>query len=248
MKNQKVGHVPLERALSKLGIASRTVARKWILEGKVRVNGVLRKNPEFPVVPERAKIEIGGEAVAGAKPRSFLLHKPRGYVTTHSDEKSRPTVFSLIQDESAHLISAGRLDLATTGLLIVTNDTRLAAWLTDPANQVMRTYVVTVRGLVTESELAQIRKGILDQGETLSPAEVILRKASGRESHLVVKLTEGKNREIRRLFAAFDHEVTRLKRVTYGPIELGELQPGKYRELAFDELEQAFPGAPIRKE
>lgn len=246
----KSGHVALERALSKLGIASRTQARAWIIEGKVRVNGVLRKNPFFAVVPETARIEIAGEPVGAAEPRTFLLHKPRGTVTTRSDEKGRPTVFSLLneKDRSGHLGAVGRLDWATSGLLVLTNDTRLAAWLTDPVNAVRRTYLVSVRGKVAEVELEKLRSGVLDRGERLQAQDVLLRKSSGKESHLTVHLAEGKNREIRRMFSAIGHEVTKLKRVAYGSLELDDLQPGEYRELSLEELRKAFPEAPVRGE
>jgi 23S rRNA pseudouridine2605 synthase len=239
----KPGFVPLERALSKLGIASRTVSRQWILDGKVRVNGVVRKDPLFAVVPERGRIEIEGKRVGKVAHRTFLLHKPRGVVTTRSDEKGRPTVFSLIPEPGLHLVAVGRLDWASSGLLLLTNDTRLAARLTDPANAVPRTYLVTVRGKVTEKGLERLREGVLDAGEKLQADAITLRKASGRESHLTVRLTEGKNREIRRMFSALSHEVTRLKRVAFGALELGDLAPGKYRELLTDELERAIPGA-----
>ena len=237
----KPGYVPLERALSKLGIASRTVSRQWILDGKVKVSGVLRKDPLFPVIPERAGFEIEGKTVARVPHRTFLLHKPRGVVTTRSDEKGRPTVFSLIPEPRLHLIAVGRLDWATSGLLLLTNDTRLADRLTDPRSAVSRTYLVTVRGKVTEESLERLRRGLLDAGEKLQPEAVILRKASGRESHLTVQLAEGKNREIRRMFAALSHEVMRLRRVAYGALELGGLEPGKFRELSRAELERAFP-------
>lgn len=242
------GHVPLERALSKLGLASRTQARALILEGQVRVDGVVRNNPLYEVVPERVRLEIAGAPVERARPRALLLNKPRGVVTTRSDEKGRPTVFSLVPEAiGSHLVSVGRLDFATTGLLILTNDTRLAAWLTDPVNSVRRVYLVTVRGKVEEADLERLREGISDRGELLKAEGVLLRKASGRESHLTVELTEGKNREIRRLFQAIGHEVTRLRRVSYGGLELGELEAGKSRELSEDELRLAFPGAPIRR-
>lgn len=241
MKGLKPGYVPLERALSKLGIASRTQARDWIISGRVKVNGVLRKNPAFAVIPEQAKIVIDGAEISKAERKSFLLYKPRGVVTTHSDEKDRPTVFSLLRGESLHLVAVGRLDFATTGLLILTNDTRLAAWLTDPANRVRRTYLVSVRGKVTDEELGKLRSGLVTEGEKLQPEEIELRKASGKESHLTVHLAEGKNREVRRMFAAIGHEVTRLKRVAYGPLQLGELQPGEYQALSDAELDSAFP-------
>ena len=242
MQGMTPGHVPLERAISKLGIASRSQARQLIEAGKVRVDGVLRTDPHYPVVPEKVKIQIGEQSVARAAPRTFLLYKPRGVVTTLSDEKNRPTVFSLIDEPGLHLIPVGRLDLATSGLLLLTNDTRLAAWLTDPANRIRRTYLVSVRGRVTEGELDKLRAGISDEGEALQAHEVVLRKTSEKESHLTLHLIEGKNREIRRMFAAIGHEVTRLKRAGYGGLDLGALQPGEYRELAeedFDKLSAA---------
>ncbi len=202
------GKVKLERALSKLGIASRTVAREWILAGKVQVNGSLQKNPEFPVNPERSIITVDGQRIQKAHSRTFLLYKPKGTVTTRSDEKGRPTVFSLLQSLDIHLIAVGRLDWATTGLLLLTNDTRLADWLTDPSNEIKRTYLVTVRGETTEDKLDLLRSGIQEQDETLRAQDIILRKASRKESHLTVNLIEGKNREIRRMFAALGRPST----------------------------------------
>jgi len=246
MKGLKAGQVPLERALSKLGIASRTEAREWILAGRVRVNGMLRKNPGFGVTPEKAIIELDGKRITRVQSRSFILHKPRGVVTTRTDEKDRPTIFSLVADLHLHLIAVGRLDWATSGLLILTNDTKLSDWLTNPSNQVQRTYLVSVRGEITEEKLDHLRKGLVDAGEVLQADQIILRKSSGKESHLTVYLSEGKNREIRRMFDALGHEVIKLKRVAYGGLELGELPLREYRELTTDELLKAFPGAPIR--
>jgi 23S rRNA pseudouridine2605 synthase len=246
MKGLRPGHVPLERALSKLGIASRTQGREWILAGRVRVNGTVRKDPGFGVVPERAVIEIDSLRIERASFRAFALHKPRGVVTTRSDEKGRPTVFSVMNQPDLHLIAVGRLDWATSGLLLLTNDNRLSDWLTDPAHGVQRTYLVTVRGKVTEEELERLRQGVTNEGDLLQADAVVLRKASGRESHLTVCLSEGKNREIRRMFASLRHEVTKLKRISYGSLELGELQPGEHRELGIDELKRAFPDAPLR--
>lgn len=218
-KGLKPGRVPLERALSKLGLASRAEAREWILAGRVRVNGTVRRSPAWPVVPESAQLEIDGKRLERAPFRAFLLHKPRGVITTRSDEKGRPTVFSLLRhgnQAAPHLIAVGRLDWATSGLLILTNDTRLADWLTDPAREIERTYLVSVRGGLEDSGLEPLRRGLEEGDELLRAREVVLRKASGKESHLTVTLTEGKNREIRRMFLALGHEVIRLKRVAYG--------------------------------
>jgi 23S rRNA pseudouridine2605 synthase len=245
---RKPGQVPLERALSKRGIASRTQAHVLIKAGKVTVNGILRLNPQFMVNPDKARFELAGQAVdASVRSRTFLLHKPRGVVTTRVDEKGRATVFSLIEPEPGlHLHAVGRLDLATSGLLILTNDTRLSAWLTDPVNEVPRIYLVTVRGEVTAEAIGRIQAGVTDEGEKLHADRAILRKASGRESHLTLELRQGKNREIRRLLLALGHEVTKLKRVAYGNLELGELESGGYRELSMRELQSAFPNAPLK--
>lgn len=242
------GHVSLERALSKLGIASRTQAREWIEAGRVRVNGVVRKHPGFKVVPERAHIEIDGVRRERSEFRAFILHKPRGVVTTRSDEKDRPTVFSLLSElgplgqDAQYCVAVGRLDLATSGLLIFTNDTQLANALADPANAIPRVYIVEVRGEVDELALERLRAGVTVEGERLCPSRVELQKASGRESRLLVELREGKNREIRRLFEAVGHAVTRLKRISYGGLQLGDLPVGKIRELSREEILRAFPG------
>lgn len=240
--------VPLERAFSKLGHASRGQARELILAGRVKVNGTVRKDPLFPVTPETAILEVDGKRLDRQDWRALILHKPKSVVTTRSDEKGRPTVFSLLKDGGQGLHAVGRLDFATTGLLILTNDTRLSSWLTDPENQVSRTYVVTVRGEITPEKLNTLQKGVMDEGEFLKPDAIELKKASGRESHLVVTLSEGKNREIRRLFLSVGNEVTRLKRIAFGGLALEELPAGETRELTREEIESAFPGAPIRNE
>lgn len=224
-------HVALERALSKLGLASRSEARRLIRDGAVTVNGRVMTNPLEAVVPERDGIAIGNVQPQSRPWRTIAFHKPRGSVTTRRDPQGRTTVFDLLGDAGAGLIAVGRLDLASSGLLLLTTDTQLAERLTNPTNGVIRRYVVTVRGRVEDRDLDVLRAGIDD----LHAASVTIRKRSNRETHLIVELTEGKNREIRRLFAAVGREVTRLLRVAYGPIELGSLPPGQWRELSADE-------------
>jgi 23S rRNA pseudouridine2605 synthase len=246
MTRRGPGQVSLERALSKLGLASRTEARALILEGRVAVDGRAAADPLQPVVPETARIEIDGRAAIRARPRTILLHKPRGVVTTRSDPEGRPTVYGCLEGLDDHLVPVGRLDAATTGLLLHTNDTRFAAWITDPANAVPRVYLATVRGELSDATARSLEEGIDDAGETLSARKVIVRKRSRRETHLVIELTEGKNREIRRLLLAVGHEVMKLKRVSFGGLELGELPAGRWRQVQEDELRAAFSGAPIR--
>ena len=241
-RSRRPGQVSLERAFSKLGIASRAQARDWIQAGRVRANGIVRRDPEFPLNPDRAVLELDGVRLEAAGPRVFILHKPRGTVTTRVDEKGRPTVFDCMAKLDLHLIAVGRLDWATSGLLILTNDTRLAHRLADPGEAVERIYVVTVRGEVNEATLEKLAAGITEGDETLRAERVELRKSSQRESHLTVALRRGKNREIRRMFEALGHEVTRLKRVAYGGLALGTLAAGDFREVKEVELAQAFPG------
>lgn len=233
--------MPLERALSKLGVTTRTEARRLIESGRVALSGQVARDLWRLVVPERAAITIDGHAVSRAERLVILLHKPRGVVTTRRDPEGRPTVFDLLSEVPAHVIPVGRLDLASSGLLLFTNDTRLADWLTDPANQVTRRYIVTVRGLLTEDAAAQLVRGITIGREPMKARSVEVQKRSRRETHLSIELTEGRNREIRRLMEAVGHEVTRLLRVSFGGLELGTLQPGRWRVIADDELPHLRP-------
>ena len=240
------GHVSLERALSKLGLASRTEARALIREGRVRVDGRPATDELAPVIPERIRIEIDGRPAERPAPVTVLLHKPRGVVTTRSDPEGRPTVYGCLEGLDAHVIPVGRLDAATTGLLLLTNDTRFADWLTDPANAVPRVYLVTVRGELSDATARRLQEGIEEGGEVLSARQVSVRKRSHRETHLVVELSEGKNREIRRMLGAAGHEVSRLKRVSFGGLELASLAPGEWRLVPAEEIRAAFPGVPVR--
>jgi 23S rRNA pseudouridine2605 synthase len=241
--------VPLERALSKLGLASRAEARRLIVNGRVKLDGRRAHDPRALVVPERVKISMDGQSVARAAWRLVLLHKPRGVVTTKRDPQGRPTVYDCLRAAAAtaatmaaasadgawpdHLVPVGRLDLASTGLLLLTSDTRLADWLTDPRNAVVRRYVVTIRGALRPDAQASLPEA----------ATIKVLKRSNRETHLIVELTEGKNREIRRMFEALGHDVTRLKRIAFGSLELGDLQPGTWRDVSRDECRSAFPQA-----
>jgi 23S rRNA pseudouridine2605 synthase len=236
----QTGHVPLDRALSKLGVASRSNARALIEAGRVSVAGRVVRDPSSLVQPETASIRLDGARAAPAAWRTILFHKPRGTVTTRRDPEGRPTVFDVLGAEAGSLVAAGRLDLATSGLLILTTDTHLANWLTDPVTGIVRRYIVTVRGPLTDEEARRMTAGIGD----LCARSVVVRKRSSRETHLVIELAEGKNREIRRLCQAVGHEVTALKRVAFGPLELGTLPPGKWRDVSRAELRQAF-GPPI---
>jgi 23S rRNA pseudouridine2605 synthase len=232
------GSVALERALSKLGLASRSQAQRRIRDGDVTVNGEVVTDPLAPANPDRDRIELSGREPSARPWRTIAFYKPRGTVTTRRDPKGRPTVFDALGADAEGLVAVGRLDLATTGLLLLTTDTQLAERLTNPKHAVVRRYVVTVRGEVSDDECKAMMRGKDD----LRATSVVVRKRSRRETHLIVELTEGKNREIRRLFRS---DVTRLLRIAYGPIELGTLQPGQWREIDPKELERRPHSPPV---
>ena len=230
--------VPLERALSKLGLASRSQARELIIAGKVEVDGRPIRDPALNVIPERITIRIDG---MDRSPWTFIaLHKPRGVITSRRDPEGRPTVYDLITDLGVRVVPVGRLDFATSGLLLMTNDTHLANRLTDPANAIVRRYLVTVRGELTDERSRALERGVTDRGERLRAKHVGVRKRSKRETHLTIDLVEGKNREIRRMLEAAGHEVTRLKRIAFGALELGALPPGKWRTVTRAEVARVF--------
>jgi 23S rRNA pseudouridine2605 synthase len=229
------GKVSLNRALSKLGVLSRAQAIGAIRAGRVRVGGRVVLAPSALVTPELDRIEVDGRPARRAVWRTILFHKPRGVMTTRSDPEGRPTVYDVLGASAEGLVAVGRLDFATSGLLLLTSDTQLANWLADPANAIPRLYVVTVRGRVTPETVASL------------PGRVTLRKASSRESHLLVELREGKNRQVRRMFGDAGHEVTSLKRVRFGALDLGTLATGEHREILRNEIANAFPGAPLRE-
>ncbi len=240
--------VALVRALSKLGLASRSQAYELVRSGKVEVNGRVVTDPALQVAPGLTRIQVGGVEAERAKWVCIALNKPRKVVTTRSDPDGRPTVYDLIADVDARVVPVGRLDLASTGLLLMTNDTELADWLTDPANAIVRRYVVTVRGELSDERAQSLVKGIVDAGERLKATSIDILKRSKRETHLIVELTEGKNREIRRLLKAAGHETTRLKRIAFGAIELGDLAPGTWRNVSAREIRAAFPRVRFRTE
>lgn len=236
--------VPLERALSKLGLATRTEARGLILDGRVAIDGRTVRDPARLVIPERIRLAVDGQDVRRVRSVTIALHKPRGVVTTRRDPEQRKTVYHLLTDLDAHVVPVGRLDFATSGLLLLTNDTRFAEWLTNPANHVPRVYLVTVRGRVTPEDVERLEGGVRSGNDLLTAKAATIRKASNRESLLIVELEEGRNREVRRLMKAVGHEVTRLRRVQIGGLSIGDLAPGEWRHVSATELRRAFPNAP----
>ena len=223
------GRVPLERALSKLGLASRVEANSLIVNGQVKVHGVLEVNPKRMVNPDTAHIEILGKKAVREETVLLLFHKPKGVLTTKRDPEGRKTIYDVLPAQFHHLHAVGRLDLHTSGLLLMTNDTRLSHFLTNPENAIPRTYLVLVEGEFTQETQAVALKGVMDRDQLLKPIELHILKKSRKETLIKMTLNEGKNREIRRLCLALQHEVLSLKRIQFGEHSLGDLPVGQFK-------------------
>lgn len=226
----------LERVLSKAGIGSRTEARRWIAEGRVKVNGRIERNPDQWVDLERDRLSFDDEPLRKAKATYLLLNKPTGYLTTYRDPQGRPTIYDLLPDRDRYLFPVGRLDLDTAGLLILTNDTAFAERLTNPDYHVPKTYRVKATGRLTEADLDQLRNGIeLKDGPT-RPAVVEHLRDPGGKTVFEITITEGRNRQVRRMVEALGAKVLTLTRVAIGPVPMGDLAIGTTRELTDEEV------------
>jgi len=236
-KQPHAAKVTLNRALSKLGLCSRKQAELLIAEGRVRVGGKVARDPSLWVDLERDNIAIDGERVVAERKVYLMLNKPRGLVTTRDDPEGRGTVYDCLEGLDLPFVSpVGRLDKASEGLLLMTNDTRWANGLLDPASHVAKTYHVQIASVPDEALLEQFRKGADADGKLLTASSVELLRSGGRTAWLEIVLDEGRNRQIRRLLGAFDIEVLRLIRVAIGGLRLGELAKGKARHLTAEEL------------
>jgi 23S rRNA pseudouridine2605 synthase len=250
VKDKPGRRVHLHRALSKLGWGSRGQAWAWIRAGEVRVDGRVVTDPLTWVDLDRQHVTRGGEDPPLFRRVTLALNKPRGIVTTRSDERGRRTVYDLLPSGLPWVFPAGRLDADSEGLLILTSDAQLAVRLTDPLHHVPKTYRVTIDGDPSEEELQRLRDGIeLDDGPT-RPAGMRLLERGGRRSVIEMVLTEGRNRQIRRMWAALGRRVNRLVRGAIGGLELGDLAPGACRELRETEVEllREPPGLSRREE
>ena len=226
----------LARALSKLGYCSRSAAGRLIDQGHVRVNGRQVRDPEGPVRIEKDEISINGQIIKTAERVYLMLNKPRGFVITASDEKGRQTVYSLLPADSQWLGPVGRLDKASEGLLLLTNDSAWAARITEPATHLDKTYHVQIAALADEHLLLALATGVTEGGDLLKAKRARLLRAGNKNCWLEITLDEGKNRQIRRMFSALDIEVLRLIRVAIGPLQLGDLPKGATRELTRTEV------------
>jgi 23S rRNA pseudouridine2605 synthase len=232
--------VSVARGLSKLGLCSRSEGERLVETGRVRINGTVVRDTSVRIVPERDVIEIDGKRVGRAERVYLALNKPRGLVTTRADPQNRATIYDCLAGASLPFVApVGRLDKASEGLLLLTNDSRWSARLLDPSSHVDKVYHAQLRGLADDSLIARVAAGVVEPetGETLTVKRVSLLRVGSRSSAWVeIALDEGKNRHIRRLFAALGVEVLRLVRVAIGPLALGTLAKGEWRRLIDDEV------------
>ena len=222
----------LERVLSKAGLGSRSEARRWIGEGRVKVNGRVAGDPDRWVDLERDRITVDDRPLEQAARVYLLLHKPAGYLTTYRDPQGRKTIYDLLPDRDRYLFPVGRLDLDTSGLLILTNDTDFAERLTNPEYKVPKTYAVKASRRLAEEDLDRLRHGIELRDGPTRPA--VVNRLTGNKFEITI--TEGRNRQVRRMVEALDAKVEKLVRMAIGSIVLGELPAGETRELTEEEV------------
>lgn len=235
----------IARVLSKRGVCSRTQAAEWVRAGRVSVGGRVVRDPEFPTLLDRDDIAIDGNAIAATTPVYLMLNKPRGLVTTVSDERGRDTVYRCFDGATPPgsaplpwIAPVGRLDKASEGLLLFTNDPQWAARITDPQTGPAKTYRVQIDRIPGADLLAALCRGIDDAGERLSAVSATLLRAGEKNAWVEIVLDEGRNRQIRRLLDAFDIATLRLIRVAIGGLALGDLPKGEWRALTEDDLQR----------
>jgi 23S rRNA pseudouridine2605 synthase len=226
----------IAKVMARAGLASRRQAEAWIAEGRVAVNGAVITSPALNVKPSDRIVVDGQPMRARERTRLFRYHKPRGLVTTNADPEGRPTIFGPLPKDLPRLISIGRLDINTEGLLLLTNDGGLARVLELPATGWLRRYRVRALGRVMQPALDKLRAGIAVEGVRYGPIEATLDREQGANAWLTVGIREGKNREVRKVLETLDLKVNRLIRVAFGPFELGELDEGAVEEIKSEGL------------
>ena len=235
-RGRDVKRVGLARALSKLGYCSRSQATELICAGRVRLNGAIRRDPETPVHVDRDRIEVDHRIVGEEAKIYLMLNKPRGVVTTASDEKGRDTIYSCLSAGLPWVAPVGRLDKASEGLLLLTNDSEWAARISDPETHLDKTYHVQVGAMVDATLVTAMTNGVRAvNGEVLRAKQARMLRSGQKNTWLEIVLDEGKNRQIRRMLEVSDIEVLRLVRVAVGPLVLGELAKGNCRALSSEE-------------
>ena len=238
----------IAKVLSRAGVASRREAERMIELGEVSVNGKVITSPALNVT-DKDRILVKGELLAEPEPaRLWLYYKPDGLVTSNSDEKGRDTVFDNLPQEMPRVMSVGRLDLNSEGLLLLTNDGELKRRLELPSTGWLRKYRVRVNGNPTDPDLEPLRKGITVDGEKFQAMSVVLDRIQGANAWVTVGIREGKNREIRRAMTAINLTVNRLIRISYGPFRLGDLEPGQVEEIKGKVLREQLGEGPTQDE
>jgi len=233
--SRKIG---LARALSKLGHCSRSQAIELVRAGSVQLNGKSRRDPETPVHIDRDHINVDGKPIAVSEKVYLMMNKPRGLVTTASDEKGRETIYSVFEksgEKLSWIAPVGRLDKASEGLLLLTNDSEWGARIAAPETHLEKTYHVQIDTLADEVYRQSLSRGVMIDGELLKASKVTLLRSGEKNCWLEITLDEGKNRQIRRMVEALGGEVLRLIRVAIGPLALGDLRKGAHRQLTHEE-------------
>lgn len=221
----------LDRVLSKAGAGSRTQAARWIEAGRVRVNGRIATDPGQWIDPKRDRVFLDGRLLGSARRAYWVLYKPTGYLTTRVDPAGRPTVFDLLPPSTGYLFPVGRLDLDTSGLVLLTNDSRFADFLTDPAHGVPKTYLVKASSPLSDADLEALRDGVELSDGTTRPARVRRLRETGGRTVFEITIAEGRNRQVRRMVEAVGSKVLKLVRVAIGPLRIGDLPIGSSRPL-----------------
>jgi pseudouridine synthase len=228
--------VRLQKFLAEAGVASRRASEEWILGGRVSVNGQVVRQLGTKVDPLHDHVSVDGKPIRAKRKIYVALHKPRGCVCSRKDQFERPTIYELLPREWSEVYSVGRLDYDTEGLIFLTNDGEFALRLTHPRYEVRKKYLAAIEGRVEREMLKKFAAGIFHKGEKLKAEKTRLISASKSKSLVELDLTEGKNREVRRLFESQGLVVKRLERIQIGKIKLGELKPGKWRTLTEPEI------------
>ena len=244
MTGYRTGKRPLktlERVLSKAGLGSRTEARKWIGANRVRVNGKVIGTPDHWVDLERDTVTLDGKPVRASKRIYLLLYKPKGYITTYKDPEGRATVYDLIQDAGQWVVPVGRLDQDTSGLLLLTNDTRFAELVTNPDYKIPKTYLVKTSTRLADEQIEQLKTGVILSDGPTQPAIVKRIRDSVKYSFIEVIIREGRNRQVRRMIEAIGSKVLKLVRTEIGGVPIGDLPIGKFRELTAAEIKMLTP-------
>ncbi len=235
--------IRIAKFLAQSGIASRRKAEEFVSDGLVAVNGKLVDDLSFKVDPDKDIVRLGKKVVRPSPKKYFILNKPKGYVTTKSDEKGRKTVLDLLPLKHRDLHPVGRLDKNSTGMLIMTNDGEFTNRITHPRYSVSKVYRVFLDKFPCREDMAKIRRGVFLDGKKTMPVEIVRVKKRGNKFYMDVKLCEGRNREVRRIFARFGYKVKALDRIRMGSVGIAGLRRGEYRVMTDKERESLLNGS-----